>query len=335
MDAARALLGVSPSIAPVSVRSEPLVDSSLTLGAPALASEGKEAQPEKRSMQQESSSLLSLERLCGLPAQSRTSLEQVPEEYPLRPAARNLDALAALASTEQAKINSPSPFLVQSCGFSSSSDDDSETMPPPPPRGRRRSASNPEGMDKWDSLNRNRSARQHFVLPASILEEELAEVSEAVRERAERKYSEEYYDVSPDSVTDAEQATRAEKDDSNLTPDELLRRARSRLLEDLSEGTMNGEKGELVLPHNLSKYKEVRFTCCSSNRERIGRSNLTLFASIFLRYRSTTRMAASGFTYRQSDTLLSHGTTASARDECGTRRSDTTAGRVLLIAVFV
>jgi hypothetical protein len=58
-------------------------------------------------------------------------------------------------------------------------------------------------------------------------------------------------------------------DESLLEPEELLRRARSRLLEDLSEGGedglngaggggLNGEKGVLTLPHSLGKYKEVR-----------------------------------------------------------------------------
>lgn len=255
MDAARALLGVSPSMAPIS--SEPPLDTPLSLEPPALALDVKEVQPE------ETRSLQLSNRFSSSP--SEKSLEQVPEEYPLRSLGRGLDALAALASTEQAKINDQAPFsfLVQSCCFSSSSsDDDSEAMPPPPPRGRRRSASNPEGMDKWDSLCRDQSSRHHFVLPASILEEELAQATAAIRERAERKNSEDYYDVSPDSVTDAEREIRAEKsdkDDSNLTPDELLRRARSRLLEDLSEGMMNGEKGDLVLPHSLAKYKEVRF----------------------------------------------------------------------------
>lgn len=48
-----------------------------------------------------------------------------------------------------------------------------------------------------------------------------------------------------------------EVDESNLEPEELLRRARSRLLEDLSEENADGEKGVLTLPHSLHKYKEV------------------------------------------------------------------------------
>ena len=46
-------------------------------------------------------------------------------------------------------------------------------------------------------------------------------------------------------------------DESLLEPEELLRRARSKLLEDLSEENGEGEKGVLSLPHLLSKYKEV------------------------------------------------------------------------------
>jgi hypothetical protein len=251
MDAARALLGVSPSIAPIATIAEPLVDSAFSLDAPLDAHDQQET--------------------WG------SSSGEVP-----RSRAQGLDALAALASTEQAKFDTNPASQEQqqqqyySHGFlySSSDDDDSEAMPPPPPRGRRRSASNPEAMEKWGSLYSRNHYRSHFVLPASILEEELAEASAAILKRAERSNSDaDYsYDVSPDSVLDHDADSLAEDDDgdgdeqekeeeedlSNMTPDELLRRARSRLLEDLSEGTMNGEKGELALPHALAKYKQVR-----------------------------------------------------------------------------
>merc|ERR1719464_1773624 len=46
-----------------------------------------------------------------------------------------------------------------------------------------------------------------------------------------------------------------EDEEENLNHDQLLRRARSRLLEDLS--IASGEKGVLTLPHSLKKYKEV------------------------------------------------------------------------------
>lgn len=323
----------------------------------------------------------------------------------------------------------------------SSEDDDSEIMPPPPPRGascpssappaapsfaflhdstsygngafshhaggggRLRSASNPEGMEKWDFYSR-RNDRQHFVLPFSILEEELASTRRVLGEVVDDGDCREYnttddvrandgrggnandgravtvthgftsqpqqqqqpqqkrqqqerpkttdaatgfqqhwvrrskrtiaarFGTSPDSVSSdflegledvpvpppsppksiarpkptkslvggnsngsssaennlspssklrKKHVTRStataassppniissrspppeedDVDESALAPDELLRRARSRLLEDLSEGNggPGGDKGGnvLILPHSLSKYKEV------------------------------------------------------------------------------
>ena len=238
-----------------------------------------------------------------------------------------------------------------------------------------RSVSNPEGMEKWDSYSR-RNDRLHFVLPSSILEEELASTRRVLGEAVDggdddgmdggEEYNEESIGyalktqpkqagfqqllsatsaiapgegirrskraiaklgTSPDSVssdlsgkdihpTPAKSSTKAtnstsktskssrkkscankptsrprssstssdivsaqssgddeELDESSLEPEELLRRARTRLLEDLSEGGgsgggngngsnggLNGEKGSvLILPHSLSKYKEVSF----------------------------------------------------------------------------
>mmetsp|Transcript_19457 Transcript_19457/g.28839 ORF Transcript_19457/g.28839 Transcript_19457/m.28839 type:complete len:297 (-) Transcript_19457:1125-2015(-) len=148
-----------------------------------------------------------------------------------------LDALATLASLEHRNSH---PVSASS---NSSSDEDSEAMPPPPPRQRRRrSCSNPEGMEKWDSLN-GLHQRRRFVLPTSILEEELAEAKAA----AERKQEE-------DDRAFQETQAIVEKE---LTPAELLKKARSRLLEDLSEGSITGQKGELILPHSLARYKNV------------------------------------------------------------------------------
>jgi hypothetical protein len=156
----------------------------------------------------------------------------------------------------------------------SSSDDDSEIMPPPPPRttyintnnntrmSRRRSVSNPEIMDKWDTK------RLRLVLPASILEEEIAEAEAAILIAKKEKslatttdgggsscnnYDEEDDDESDSSSTPP---TMVDEEEENLDHDQLLRRARSRLLEDLS--IASGEKGVLTLPHSLKKYKEVR-----------------------------------------------------------------------------
>ena len=188
------------------------------------------------------------------------------EEFPFRKRQRSdsagLDALADIAFAEQKadekkkslQVTFEDSVTAPAITASSSSEDEDEShMPPPPPRfRRRRSSSNPEGMEKWDSLGPSKTnTRRHFVLPASILESELAEASAAVMEQ-ERRLPEK------ENQKGGHEKEEEEVDESTLTPDELLRRARSRLLEDLSEGTVNGEKGVLTLPHALSKYKEVR-----------------------------------------------------------------------------
>lgn len=184
-----------------------------------------------------------------------------------RSGSAGLDALAALAMTINSEGKAPSMHL-------SSSDDDSEAMPPPPPR-RARSVSNPEGMEKWDSLSTEYSltTRKHFVLPSCILEEELAEASAAAAAFAEeedfyeskgpspsKKIRTNEYSSSPDSVASPMAGERATADDqgaANASPQELLRRARARLFEDLSEGNLAGDKGVMVLPHSLPKYNNV------------------------------------------------------------------------------
>ncbi|GKY91695.1 hypothetical protein MPSEU_000141300 [Mayamaea pseudoterrestris] len=193
-----------------------------------------------------------------------------------------LDALADLASLEQSKESNGSVgavherqvhFMVPSNDdrndHSSSEDsNDSNVMPPPPLRRRRRSASNPEGMDKWDPRETRLSGRRHFVLPASILEEELAEVSEAMKKQSAHqrpldgktsghsKRSNGHRDGKGRAGSTSEPQEEDEVDEASLTPDELLRRARSRLLEDLSYN-LNGEKGELTFPHTLEKYQDI------------------------------------------------------------------------------
>lgn len=265
-----------------------------------------------------------------------------------------LDALAALASGRATLSEGTSTITPHQ---TSSSDEESNNMPPPPSRdplptrtytaqdesrllrelpalpsrmGRLRSASNPEGMEKWDSYSR-RNDRQHFVLPSSILEEELASTRKVLGEGGGAlsssvsgfqftNYS--YYDqgnvqeftmltpgkdeavsysatlsntrtkrqikqpsrfenqvsmsekIVVDKPSGGKRASRKktkspdlggggspdddeEVDESLLEPEELLRRARTRLLEDLSEENAEGEKGVATLPHSLSKYKEV------------------------------------------------------------------------------
>lgn len=234
LDAARALLGVSPSS--VSKKND-----SFSLFGGNLPSKPQEDSPKSET------------------------------EAPRRPRSNSagLEALAFLATTEQATMSETvrmestrrvAPLLDESrvliaasAVSSSSSDDDSEAMPPPPPRTvtRPRSVSNPEGMEKWTPRNNN---RMHFVLPASILEEELAEASAAMKAK---EANESPHSIDRESDSD-EQEDDDEEEEEILDQDELLRRARSRLLEDLSEVNLNGEKGVLTLPHSLAKYKEVR-----------------------------------------------------------------------------
>jgi hypothetical protein len=243
-----------------------------------------------------------------LPIPNRAAAAKVPpllaEEVQSHPAAagsgavpshNGLDALATLASEERQGSSRHAAEAVQAwratgvTSASSSSEDEEEKDDSimPPPR-RRRAASNPEGMEKWDSLLQGRhSSRRHFVLPESILEEELAEASAAVRERelqrsssteeapeeqdAEAEAAEDMAGTEEEEESDETKAAPEEEeevDESMLTPDELLRKARSRLLEDLSEGSIHGEKGEVLLPHALGKYKQVggriAEKCCAS-----------------------------------------------------------------------
>jgi len=179
-----------------------------------------------------------------------------------------------------------------------------------------RSASNPEGMEKWDSYRT--SSRCHFVLPTSILEEELASAhvacqahdeemarnhrnntqlledadqaggpmttrgltvfrvnSHLLDEPQQQQTQQQKEGASPITVRsssppegsdDIEAATTIstassssdslEEDVNDLEPEELLRRARSRLLEDLACET-NVQKAVLPLPHALEKYKSL------------------------------------------------------------------------------
>jgi hypothetical protein len=109
-------------------------------------------------------------------------------------------------------------------------------------------------MERWAPP---RESRLHFVLPASILEEELAEANAAMKAKdAARPLLQGGVCLKDDSSGHNEHF-KPNEDDSMLDQETLLRRARSRLLEDLSEGSINGEKGVLTLPHSLAKYKDV------------------------------------------------------------------------------
>lgn len=268
LDAARALLGVSPASSSAETSPPNRSKLSVSFGSPITA----------RTFQQTTAQQSQEPPRLPLEAAAKVTFETPlpePPTFRLTPPAvavisNGLDALAALASSEQATWDQHQPQQqpqVTSALSSSSSDDDSEVMPPPPPRatGRRRSVSNPEGMEKWANT---RPSRRHFVLPASILEEELAEASAAMEaherknsmdeeEEEEEEQPEESHSSSVDNAAPIS-GLMSEEEQANLSPEELLKRARSRLLEDLSEGNLAGEKGVLTLPHSLSKYKEVR-----------------------------------------------------------------------------
>eukprot|EP00536_Pseudo-nitzschia_multiseries_P000303 jgi/Psemu1/249347/estExt_Genewise1Plus.C_40127 len=124
-----------------------------------------------------------------------------------------------------------------------------------------------------------------FLLPTSILEEEMAEANAAVIAKEKSTASASALAASllrsdaanhhrimnihrvklpklveeeaEDEVDADEHSEEEEEDEDNLDHEELLRRARSRLLEDLSQSNLSGEKGVLTLPHSLRKYKEV------------------------------------------------------------------------------
>jgi len=170
-----------------------------------------------------------------------------------------LETLATLATTSLKPNRYSSSVLISgscSTSYCSSSDEDSEAMPPPPPRRRIRSCSNPEGMERWDSLTCFPD-RTGFVLPTCILEEELAEAKAATERKKENdnRTANKPIVVKKRTTYVPVLGERILAEGNKHT--DILRRARSRLLEDLSTGSISGQKGELILPHSLAKYKNV------------------------------------------------------------------------------
>ena len=100
--------------------------------------------------------------LAGATSRSRSNSNA--DDVPTQPTFTFLQHPAAAPSQQQPTFT----FLHDSTPF-----DNLGRTPSSPLGGRLRSASNPEGMEKWDLYSR-RNDRQHFVLPSSILEEELA-----------------------------------------------------------------------------------------------------------------------------------------------------------------
>lgn len=246
MDAARALLGVSP-FSLSSGEAQPILDNCVPLkqtNAPVKSfSDGNEAMPCGGRQRSDSAGL---EALAFLATKEQASLEVSAPSAVLYTSS----STSSIWDQSSSQVLNKRPLIASAVSSSSSSSSDEDSMPPPPPRRgttRRRSVSNPEGMEKWVPKEKG---RLRFVLPASILEEELAEASAAMRAKEERMSSE-----ADDDIEKASDETEVPEED--LSHEELLRRARSRLLEDLSEVNLSGEKGILTLPHSLAKYKEV------------------------------------------------------------------------------
>lgn len=289
LDAARAMLGISPSS---------VTDG--TVGS-MMGGRGIGNVKQRRALALSSSQSSGNQHVEGSVTDMGHSSSTISASRP-RSNSAGLEALAFLATQEQeaaaaatakttttrtitttVQITVPysSISLVANAAVTSS-DDDSEIMPPPPPRTtvtrRRRSVSNPEGMDKWglpmkcSTMDHNRDSksqtmrRLRLVLPASILEEEIAEANAAVIAKEKSTASASALAASLLShKNDMKQSNEVYigsklplvEEDESLDHDELLRRARSRLLEDLSQSNLSGEKGVLTLPHSLQKYKEV------------------------------------------------------------------------------
>jgi len=278
LEAARAMLGISPCS---------VTDGSVGY----MMGDRTSAKFKQRHSSTPGSSQSSGDRQVEGSVSGTNQSSNLPNARRSRSDSVGLEALAFLATQEQeaqeAAVAPYSSVSLVPTATVTSSDDDSEIMPPPPPRTtvtrRRRSVSNPEGMDKWglpttsstmdcDKESTPQTMRRlRLVLPASILEEEIAEANAAVvaKERstasasalAASLLSEKNNTNGINMVYGGSHLPLVEEeeddDDENLDHDELLRRARSRLLEDLSQSNLSGEKGVLTLPHSLRKYKEV------------------------------------------------------------------------------
>lgn len=176
-----------------------------------------------------------------------------------------LDALAILASSAAVVDNNSED--------SSAMDQDESSFP----TRRVRSASCPEGMERWDAFGRNSRHHLHFSTP-TILEdsEKEAETSEInSNSSSSSSFGSSYenrgraisIDEADNSVALSICNFSQRYEEETLDPCELLRRARVRVLEDIAECAE--EKGTIQLPHLLKKYKEVRkrllsMSCCNN-----------------------------------------------------------------------
>ena len=136
------------------------------------------------------------------------------------------------------------------------------------------------------------------------------------------------------------QSPPPEELDETVEPEELLRRARSRLLEDLSGGNVKGgvigtsgsatdENGVMVLPHSLSKYKEVSIYLLAVESHIFQCAAISHAYILYYKHiRCTTRMEESEFTPLQSVPLSFKSSPPRELEEFGIRRFDIIAVRI-------
>lgn len=129
---------------------------------------------------------------------------------------------------------------------------------------RQRSASNPEGMEKWDAIGRleQRESSRTFTPPSSIMEEEegdtdnMAEVANSLSLLAKDRITSDAFHRQQSEENNSSTVILVTSDDNTDDPSELLRQARMKLLEDMHESGSNS-KGNIILPHSLTKYREL------------------------------------------------------------------------------
>lgn len=249
-----------------------------------------------------------------------------------------LECLADLAEKELSTTSLlPSPGtallcaepVVDQASTSGSSSEDEESMPPPPPR-RLRSNSNPEAMFHPVS-----SRRPRLLLPDQFLESELAQVRRNARS------------CSPPSIPEDSQwlETATFESTANDNAMQLLQETRSRLLEDLSQSSLQQRKSATttsVLPHDLDKYKDVSLYCClCSKLSLVCVSGAAVLSFLFLTpqfsyvSRSTTRTGVLVSTPWKNDRPFWPASTTSVNDATGIRRFGTTAASRLPIGGYV
>lgn len=243
-DAAQALLGVSPAVTAAATMEEEVGGTTTPM----------EEEERNQNVFPWEESLLRMRYDASLTTSSTT-----------------LDALEMLASN--------AAVLLEENHYREEEEDGSTKI-----RGRMRSISNPEGMEKWDSLRRAAfTSARHFVQP-TIMEED-----DTTMEKSGKNFNMDIPIAPVESnhlsvhcpMNDDENPIRLKNNDSSVLSieqvkklsesdvQEMLLKARAKLLDDgiiAAERSCSGAPADsiatasatgLVLPHALDKYREV------------------------------------------------------------------------------